>query len=225
MGLAVHHVQQHRRAGRFGDRTARGGQVIVGGVHLSDNGAQTGSGRAEPSRCDPGFMTQLVTNTRTLSPTDFAVPIDDRYFEDYATGAIYEYGYLTVTEQDIVGFAEQFDPQPIHTDRVFAEAGPFGGLIASGWHSAGLLIRLFADHYLSRVASLASPGVDELRWSVPLRPGDSLRLRATIVGTRPSRSKSDRGMVHTKAELLNQNDQCPISFLAMNILRRRNIDA
>ena len=170
-------------------------------------------------------MTQLVTNTRTLSTTDFAVPIDDRYFEDYTTGAIYEYGYLTVTEEDIVGFAEQFDPQPIHTDRVFAETGPFGGIIASGWHSAGLLIRLFADHYLSRVASLASPGVDELRWSVPLRPGDSLRLRATIVDTRPSRSKSDRGMVHTNAELLNQNDQCPISFLAMNILRRRNIDA
>jgi acyl dehydratase len=83
-------------------------------------------------------------------------------------------------------------------------------------------MRLFANHYLSRVASLASPGVDELRWSAPLRPGDSLRLRATIVDTRPSRSKSDRGMVYTKAELLNQNDQCPISFQAMNILRRRN---
>ena len=85
-------------------------QVIVGGGHLSDNGAQTGSGRAEPSRCDPGFMTQLVTNTRTLSPTDFAVPIDDRYFEDYATGAIYEYGYLTVAEQDIVGFRRAVRP-------------------------------------------------------------------------------------------------------------------
>jgi len=167
-------------------------------------------------------MTHFVTNTRTLSTTDFAVTIDDRYFEDYTTGAIYEYGYLTVTEQDIVGFAEQFDPQPIHTDRVFAETGPFAGLIASGWRSAGLLMRLFANHYLSRVASLASPGVDELRWSAPLRPGDSLRLRATIVDTRPSRSKSDRGMVYTTAELLNQNDQCPISFQAMNILRRRN---
>ena len=168
-------------------------------------------------------MTHFVTNTRTLSTTDFAVTIDDRYFEDYTTGAIYEYGYLTVTEQDIVGFAEQFDPQPIHTDRVFAETGPFAGLIASGWHSAGLLMRLLADRYLSRVASLASPGVDELRWSVPLRSG--VRLRATIVDTRPSRSKSDRGMVYTTAELLNQNDQCPISFQAMNILRRRNLDA
>jgi acyl dehydratase len=168
---------------------------------------------------------QFTTPTRTLSTADFAAPIDDRYFEDYTTGAIYEYGYLIVTEQDIVDYAEQFDPQPIHTDRVFAETGPFSGLIASGWHSAGLLMRLFADHYLSRVASLASPGVDELRWSVPLRPGDSLRLRTTITDTRPSRSKPDRGIVHTKAELLNQNDQCPISFQAMNILRRRNTDA
>jgi acyl dehydratase len=167
-------------------------------------------------------MTRLVTNTRTLSSTDFAVPIDERYFEDYAPGAVYEYGHLTVTEDDIIGFAEQFDPQPIHTSREFAEAGPFAGLIASGWHSAGLLMRLFADHYLSRVASLASPGVDELRWAAPLRPGDSVRLRTTITQTRPSRSKPDRGLVHTQAELLNQNDQCPISLQAMNILRRRN---
>ena len=112
-------------------------------------------------------------------------------------------------------FAEQFDPQPIHTDRAFAEAGPFGGLIASGWHSAGLLMRLFAGHYLSRVASLASPGVRELRWAAPLRPGDSVRLRTTITQTRPSRSKPERGTVHTTAELLNQNDQCPISLEAM----------
>ena len=83
-------------------------------------------------------MTHFVTNTRTLSTTDFAVPIEDRYFEDYTTGAIYEYGYLTVTEQDIVGFAEQFDPQPIHTDRVFAETGPFAGLIASGAFSGAV---------------------------------------------------------------------------------------
>jgi acyl dehydratase len=83
-------------------------------------------------------------------------------------------------------------------------------------------MRLFADHYLSRVASLASPGVNELRWAAPLRPGDSVRLRTTITQTRPSRSKPDRGLVHTQAELLNQNDQCPISLQAMNILRRRN---
>jgi acyl dehydratase len=82
-------------------------------------------------------------------------------------------------------------------------------------------MRLFADHYLSRVASLASPGGDELRWSAPLRPGDSLRLRTTIVETRASRSKPDRGLVHTKAELINQDDKNVLQLLAMNILRRR----
>jgi acyl dehydratase len=166
-------------------------------------------------------MTGLATNTRTLSDADFAAPIDDRYFEDYTPGAVYEYGYLTVTGEEIVAFAEQFDRQPIHVDRAYAETGPFGGLIASGWHSAGLLMRLFADHYLSRVASLASPGVDELRWAVPLRPGDTVRLRTTITEARPSRSKPDRGLVYTMAQLLNQDDECPVSGRPMNILRRR----
>lgn len=161
-------------------------------------------------------------NTRALGGIDFAVPIEVRYFEDYQVGASYEYGYLTVTEAEILEFAERFDPQPIHLDPAYAATGPFGGLIASGWHSAGLLMRLFADHYLSRVASLASPGCDELRWAAPLRPGDQLRLRVTILETRPSRSKPDRGLVHTQAQLLNQNDQCPISLRAMNILRRRH---
>jgi acyl dehydratase len=169
-------------------------------------------------------MTQaahLATSTRTLSDTDFTVSINDRYFEDYTPGAVYEYGHTTVTEKEIVEFAERFDPQPIHTDSNFATTGPFGGLIASGWHSAGILMRLFADHYLSRVASLASPGVDELRWATPLRPGDSLRLRTTIVEARRSRSKPDRGLVHTKAELINQDDQTVLQLIAMNILRRR----
>lgn len=164
-------------------------------------------------------MTQLAT--RTLSSADFAAPIDDRYFEDYKPGAVYEYGYLSVTEEEIVGFAEQFDPQPIHVDRAYAATGPFAGLIASGWHSAGLMMRLMVEHYVSRVASLASPGVDEVRWAVPLRPGDTVRLRTTITDARPSRSKPDRGLVHTRAELLNQDDRCPVSLMAVNILRRR----
>ncbi|QWF85202.1 MaoC family dehydratase [Amycolatopsis sp. CA-230715] len=167
-------------------------------------------------------MTSYATNTRALGATDFAVPVDDRYFEDYVPGMTYEYGHLTVSEREIVEFSLRFDPQPIHTDPAFAATGPFSGLIASGWHSAGLLMRLFADHYLSRVASLASPGVDELRWAAPLRPGDAVRLRVTTTGTRPSRSKPDRGLVHSEALLLNQDDRCPISFKVTNILRRRD---
>jgi acyl dehydratase len=160
--------------------------------------------------------------TRTLSDSDFAVGIDDRYFEDYVAGAVYEYGYARVSEADIIAFAERFDPQPIHTDARFAAGGPFGGLIASGWHTASLAMRLVVDHYVSRVASLASPGVDELRWPAPVRPGDSLRLRTTVLETRRSASKPDRGLVRTRAELLNQHDQTVLSLVAMNLIRLRH---
>lgn len=158
--------------------------------------------------------------TRSLG-ADFAVPAGRRYYEDYLPGASYEYGYATVTEAEILEFARRFDPQRMHTNPAFAAAGPFGGLIASGWHTAGVLMRLYADHYLSRVASLASPGVDELRWPVPLRPGDSVRLRATVLEARPSRSKPDRGIVRTRAELINQHDQTAIHLVAVNLLLRR----
>lgn len=152
---------------------------------------------------------------------DFSAPSDDRWFEDYSAGSVYEYGLLSVTEAEILEFAGKFDPQPIHVDPDFAVAGPFKGIIGSGWHSAGLAMRLIADHYLSRVASLASPGVDELRWQVPLRPGDIVRLRTTIAETRPSRSKPDRGLVITQCELINAEGGRPVAFRALNFLSRR----
>jgi acyl dehydratase len=169
------------------------------------------------------WTTREQAPTRALSEADFTVPIGDRYFEDYKEGAVYEYGYAVVDEEELLAFAHRFDPQPIHVDAKFATDGPFGGLIASGWHTGGIFMRLFADHFLSRVASLASPGIDELRWPAPVRPGDSLRLRTTITQTRPSRSKPDRGLVFTRGELLNQDDQTVLSLTAMNLLRRREV--
>ncbi len=163
--------------------------------------------------------------TQSLNDNDFPSPINDRYFEDYTAGEVYEYGYRAVTQEEIVAFAHQFDPQSIHTDPVAAAQGPFGGIIASGWHSAGILMRLFADHYLSHVASLASPGIDELRWTTPLRPADELWLRTTIIEARPSRTKPDRGLVTTRAELFNTENDKVMGILAMNILRRRNFDS
>ncbi|RJO73678.1 MaoC family dehydratase [Nocardia panacis] len=159
--------------------------------------------------------------TKLLSAKDFPAPITDRYFEDYLPGESYRYGYRTVSEAEIIDFATQFDPQPIHIDPDYAARGPFGGIIGSGWHSAGILMRLFADHYLSRVASLASPGVDELRWFTPLRPGARLELPATITEARLSRSKPDRGLVHTTAELRTSDSEVVIGFKAINILRTR----
>jgi acyl dehydratase len=151
----------------------------------------------------------------------FAAPIEDRWFEDYKPGAVYEFGYATLTTEELVDFATRFDPQPIHVDPVYAAAGPFGGLIASGWHTAGLMMRLLADNYLSKVASLASPGVDELRWPNPVRPGDVLRLRVEVVEARESRSKPDRGVVRTKVEMLNQNDEVVLSLVAVNMVAKR----
>jgi acyl dehydratase len=159
--------------------------------------------------------------TRTLSDADFVTPIEDRYFEDYRVDAIYEYGYAIVDETEMIEFAKRFDPQPIHVDEQFAASGPFGGLIASGWLTGGIFMRLYADHYVSRVASLASPGLDELRWSTPVRAGDSLRLQTTILEARRSRSKPDRGLVRTRAELLNQDDASALSLIAMNLLALR----
>ncbi|HEY5361671.1 MAG TPA: MaoC family dehydratase [Streptosporangiaceae bacterium] len=159
--------------------------------------------------------------TTTLSEDDFAAPIDDRYLEDYRPGAVYEYGYLHVTEPEILQFARVFDPQPIHADPEFAATGPFGGVIASGWHTTAIFMRLLADHYLSRVASLASPGIDELRWPAPLRPGASVRLRTTILEARLSRSKPDRGLVRTRGQLINADDQDVLRLDAMNLIARR----
>lgn len=154
---------------------------------------------------------------------DFAAPIDDRWFEDYVPGAVHEFGSATVSEEEILEFAARFDPQPIHIDPEYAKTGPFEGLIASGWHTASLFMRMFADHYLSKVASLASPGIDELRWTAPVRPGDTLRVRATVVSARVSAGKPDRGIVTTGIEVLNQDDVTVLTMSAVNILRRRSV--
>jgi acyl dehydratase len=174
-----------------------------------------------PGQDDPMTQPADSARTATLSDADFTAPINDRYLEDYTPGTVYEYGHITVTEAQILDFARAFDPQPIHVDPSFAAQGPFGGLIASGWHTGAIMMRLFADHYLSRVASLASPGIDELRWPAPLRPGDSLRLRVTVTEARRSRSKPDRGLVRTHAELINQNDEAVLTLTAMNLIAAR----
>jgi acyl dehydratase len=159
--------------------------------------------------------------TTALSDTDFETPITDRYFEDYAPGAVHVYGSITMTEEDILRFAGEFDPQSIHTDAHAAEQGPFKGLIASGWHTCAVMMRLYADHYVSKVASLGSPGVDELRWVQPVRPQDALSIRTTIQQARVSRSKPDRGLVHTGIEVLNQRGEAVLTATAMNLLLRR----
>jgi acyl dehydratase len=157
-----------------------------------------------------------------VNEADFEVAIDQRYFEDYRVGAVHRYGATLVDEAELIAFATKFDPQNIHVDPEAAARGPFGGLIASGWHTAAMMMRLFADNYLSRVASLASPGIDELRWTRPVRPGDTLEIRVTVLEANRSRSKPDRGVVRSLIEVLNQNGELVMSCKAINLLRRRD---
>ena len=150
---------------------------------------------------------------------------DDRHFEDYPVGAVAELGPISVDEQEVIDFGRRFDPQPFHVDAQRSAAGPFGGVIASGWHTASLMMRLLVDEYLPREAGLGSPGVDELRWLAPVRPGDQLRVRVTVTDARRSRSKPDRGLVHTVNEVLNQHGERVMTLKAMSIVRCRRAAA
>jgi acyl dehydratase len=144
-----------------------------------------------------------------------------RYFEDYKPGAVFTAGPITVGEAEIVEFARRYDPQAMHTDPAAAAQGPFGGLIASGWHTAAMMMRLFADHFLSPESSIASPGLDELRWLQPVRPGDALSLRVTILEVRRSRSKPDQGIVRSLVEVLNQAGEAVMTLKPISLIRVR----
>ena len=144
------------------------------------------------------------------------------WFEDYVPGAVHDLGSVMVDEQKIIAFARQFDPQPFHLDKEWAEKSVFGGLIASGWHTACMAMRLIVDHYLSEVSSEGSPGIDELRWLRPVRPGDQLSVRATILDARLSRSRPERGIVRSQIETLNQDEEVVMHLTSTIFIRCRN---
>jgi acyl dehydratase len=148
----------------------------------------------------------------------FNHPVESRYFEDYVAGSTHEFGPIEVEEAEVIAFARRFDPQPFHTDPEAARGSAYGRLIASGWHTSALMMRLFVDHYLSRVASLGSPGLDELRWLKPVYPGDRLWVRVTIMEAARSRSKADRGIVRSYVEVLNQDRHVVMTVKAVNLL-------
>ncbi|MCP4298347.1 MAG: MaoC family dehydratase [Proteobacteria bacterium] len=148
----------------------------------------------------------------------FNHPDEDRYFEDYQKGAVYEFGPIKMEKSRIIDFAKEFDPQPIHVDEEFATNGQYKGLISSGWHTGSVMMRLYADNYLSPVSSLGSPGVDELRWLLPVRPGDMLSTRISILEAKLSKSKPDRGVVTSFIEVLNQNNEIVMTMTAANFV-------
>jgi acyl dehydratase len=144
-----------------------------------------------------------------------------RYFEDFPAGAVFAAGAITVSADEIIEFARKYDPQPMHTDPEAAARGQFAGLIASGWHTAAMMMRLFADNFLSPQSSAASPGLDELRWLKPVRPGDVLSLRVVVLEARPSHSRPDQGVVRSSIEVLNQRGEVVMSLKPISLMHRR----
>jgi acyl dehydratase len=147
-----------------------------------------------------------------------------RYWEDFEAGQIYQLGTVQVDEADIVDFGRRWDPQPFHVDPEAAGASPFGGLIASGWHTACLTMRLYVENLLTGTESQGSPGVEQLRWRKPVRPGSRLTATATILDTAPSSSRSDRGTVFLRFETTDDNGDVVMDMLGRALFGRRPVD-
>ena len=144
------------------------------------------------------------------------------YFEDFEEGQVFELGEKTLAKEEIVAFAREYDPQPFHVDEEAAGASAFGGLIASGWHTAAVFMRLYADAVLRRAASMGSPGVEELRWLKPVRPGDTLSARLTVLDATPSASRPGRGTVYFVSEVRNGRGEKVMSMKARGLFARRD---
>lgn len=143
------------------------------------------------------------------------------YFEDFHPGQVIELGTRTVTEAEILDFARQFDPQPFHVDRDAAAASHFGGIVASGWHTCSLLMRQIVDELLSRSVSHGSPGVDEIRWLKPVRPGDTLRMSMRVTEAIPSKSRPDRGVLKCEYQGVNQHGEAVVTMKTLGMFGRR----
>ena len=142
-------------------------------------------------------------------------------FEDLTPGRVFELGSVGVSEEEIVEFASRFDPQPFHVDPDAGAASHFGGLVASGWHTCALFMRLLVDGVVSRTTSMGSPGMDEVRWPAPVRPGDTLTGTFTIAEARASASKPDRGIVRSVCEMRNQDGVVVLTMRGMGMYGRR----
>lgn len=143
------------------------------------------------------------------------------YWEDFFPGRSFKMGGKKVTREMIIAFASEYDPQSFHVDDAAGAASPYGGLIASGWHSCAMAMRLICDGYLLESASLGSPGIDAVRWLKPVRPGDTLDLTMTVLEQNVSRSKPDRGFVRSRWDMRNQSGELVMTLDGTGIFRRR----
>jgi acyl dehydratase len=143
------------------------------------------------------------------------------HWEDFAVGTVRETGTVTVSREEILAFGRAFDPQPFHVDEAAAAASPFGALVASGWHTCGLAMRLLCDAYLLETATAGSPGVESLKWLRPVRPGDTLRVRTTVLEARPLASKPHLGLIRNRWQVLNQDGDEVMHLEGFAMLLRR----
>jgi acyl dehydratase len=148
-----------------------------------------------------------------------------QYYEDIEVGETQEFGEYHVTEEEVIEFAEKYDPQPFHTDPEAAKASPYGELIASGWHTAAMCMRMLADGPITERASMGARGVDELRWRQPVTPGDTLHLRTEVIEKRVSEGTPSRGYVNSRMEGRNQDDEVVISWIGLGMIEVRDPEA
>lgn len=145
-----------------------------------------------------------------------------RYWEDFKVGEVEQIGGRLVSKDEILEFARQFDPQSIHVDEAAARQSMYGGLIASGWHTCALVMRMMCDAYLLESVSVGSPGIDNLKWLKPVRPGDTIRAQRTTLETRVSKSKPDIGIVNNLWEVFNQHGEMVMSMQGYGMFRLRS---
>ena len=144
------------------------------------------------------------------------------HFEDFTPGRTIEHGPRPVTREEIVAFAAQYDPQPMHLDEEAGRNSMLGGLGASGWHSCGIMMRMICDGFMLNSASMGAGGVEDVKWLRPIRPGDQLTLRATVLDVRISRSRSDMGIVRFLFEIFNGHGERVMTMITPSMLSRRN---
>ena len=145
-----------------------------------------------------------------------------RYWEDFKVGEVEQIGGKRVDKEEIIAFARQYDPQPFHVDEAAAKQSIYGGLIASGWHTCAMVMRMMCDAYMLHSASVGSPGIDNLKWLKPVRPGDTISARRTTLEMRASKSKPDIGIVNNLWEVFNQSGEMVMSMQGYGMFRRRN---
>jgi acyl dehydratase len=143
------------------------------------------------------------------------------HWEDFSPGQVTECGSRLITRAEIIAFAAEYDPQPMHLDEAAARATLFGGLVASGWHSCCLLIRMLSDDFLANASFLGSPGLEEVKWLAPIRPGERISARAIVLETRPSRSRPDIGFVKFRFELVNAANEPVMTMILSPMFGRR----